>query len=103
MARPVYEEHFGTPLEQRPEGHHLVAKVAARAMDEDQRRQVRILSCRHMDEVHPRAVDRDEFSGRRIAPLDQPRPDPRDADEDEKEREEECDRGVYEVHLADRL
>ena len=99
-ARPVEEQHFGAAFEQRPERQHLVLEIGAGAMDEDDRRQVRIGGRRNMDIVDAGAVDVGEFADRRIAALDQPRADAGDADKGKDECEEEGERGVDQVHAG---
>jgi hypothetical protein len=71
MARPVDEEQFRLALQGASKGEILVLQVAARAMQEDHRRQRRSCIGRlQVQRVHSVAADIVEFPDGRVARLD---------------------------------
>lgn len=70
VARPVEEEQVCAPFQLCVEGMHLVAQVAACAMDEDDGRQVGIFAGRHEYAAHAKAADLDQFTGVRMLPFE---------------------------------
>ena len=101
MARAVEKQHLGTAFEKRTERKHLVLEVAARAVDEDQRRQVAVGRAGDVHIVHPGSGDRHEFTCRGIAALDQPRADAADAGQAEKQGEHKRDECRDEIHVGE--
>ncbi|MHC2794395.1 hypothetical protein ACVINZ_003407 [Mesorhizobium jarvisii] len=100
VTRPVEEQHFGAALEQRPKRQHLIPEIGAGAMDEDDRRQLRIGGGWNVDIMDAGAADVGEFANGWIAALDQPRADAGHADQGKDEREKEGERGGDQVHVG---
>ncbi len=70
MAGAVDEQQVGTALQRPAKGEELVAQIAAGAMDEQDRRQVRGRSSRQQHRIHPEAADIDQLTDTGRIPLD---------------------------------
>ena len=82
--------------------HHLVVKIGASAVNEDNGRKRGTFGRRDVDVMQPDAVDVSEGTYRRVAPLDQPGVGARHDRQHQKQCEQESERGGEKVHDGQR-